>query len=155
MVFCLLALREYFRVDILLLSDKLVRVLFRLSGSRCFVRLYNKIIPAWSTYFLLCCYLFLHRIYFLAQLTRVIIHWLMTSINKRVIELLWKINLLFTQSVYIWMTSSTSSTDKPRFRWESRISSAFPPLLSMKCSTSNVIAGCVYGVRGDEGTLGW
>lgn len=48
-------------------------------------------------------------------------------------------DVLFTQSWYIWMTSSTISTEWPRLRCDSRISSEFPPLASMKLVTSSVI----------------
>lgn len=48
-------------------------------------------------------------------------------------------NSLFTHSVYIAITSSINSTDPPRFLWDSLISEAFPPLLSIKWSISSVM----------------
>ena len=55
-------------------------------------------------------------------------------------------NALLTQSLYIWTISSTNSTESPLFLCDSLISSAFPPLLSMKLRMSSVMVVGYLGV---------
>jgi len=44
-----------------------------------------------------------------------------------------------TQSAYIWATWSTMSSERPRLRWDSLISSGLPPFAWMKWRTSRVM----------------